>query len=89
MGRRFEKETEYSGGAMTEKQVAQWKHLTKKYPERAGRAWELYHADKKKTANPTTYFNFAGKKEYWGEKRYQENLKKFASKFSKEDLTVM
>lgn len=54
-----------------------WAYLIKKYPDRAGKAFELYLADPKKTANPTTYFNFAGKKLYESETRYQRNLAKY------------
>ena len=54
-----------------------WADLTRKYPERAGRAYELYLADKKKQANPTTYFKFAGLKEKRDETRYRTGLEKY------------
>ena len=44
-----------------------WADLTRKYPERAGRAYELYLADKKKQANP----------EKRDEIRYQMGLAKY------------
>lgn len=55
-----------------------WKFLINKYPERAGVAYELYVRDKNKgKTNPTTYFNFAGKKIYESEVRYRRNLRKY------------
>lgn len=59
---------------------AKWAYLTKKYPERAGRAYELYVADPKKTANPVTYFKFAGLLEKQDEVRYQKGLSKYQKK---------
>lgn len=56
-----------------------WAYLTKKYPERAGVAYEMYLRDPKKTANPTTYFMWAGKRIYAEEKAYQDNLTKYRS----------
>lgn len=56
---------------------AKWRYLIKKYPEIAGRAWELYMRDKKKEANPTTYFNFANKLTYRDEANYQKGLDKY------------
>lgn len=55
-----------------------WAFLINKYPERAGEAYELYLRDPKKgKTNPTTYFNFAAKRLYESESRYQRNLKKW------------
>lgn len=54
-----------------------WTYLTKKYPDLAGRAYELYLRDKKKTANPTTYFMWAGKTEREAERRYKNGLSKY------------
>lgn len=55
-----------------------WAVLIKKYPERAGVAYELYLRDKNKgKTNPTTYFNFAGKRIIEQEARYQKNLRKW------------
>lgn len=59
---------------------AKWTYLTKKYPERAGRAYELYVADPKKTANPVTYFKFAGMLDKRDEVRYQTGLAKYQLK---------
>lgn len=58
----------------------QWKILIKKYPERAGIAYELYLADKNKTANPTTYFKFAGLRLKQEEVRYQKGLQNYIVK---------
>ena len=54
-----------------------WADLTRKYPERAGRAYELYLADKKKQANPTTYFKFSGQRQKQEEVRYRMGLAKY------------
>lgn len=55
-----------------------WAFLIKKYPERAGEAYELYLRDPKKgRTNPTTYFKFAGQRQYESETRYQRNLHKW------------
>lgn len=62
---------------MTEKELAKWKYLTKKYPERAGLAYELYSRHKTKDANITTYFMWAGKLERQTEQRYHKGLQKF------------
>lgn len=58
-----------------------WIFLINKYPERAGIAYELYLRDPKKgKTNPTTYFNFAGKRLYRDERNYQKNLAKYKIK---------
>lgn len=57
-----------------------WAHLVKKYPERAGVAYELYLRHEKKNANITTYFMWAGKLERQTEKRYRDGLKKYCEK---------
>lgn len=57
-----------------------WAHLIKKYPERAGVAYELYLRHEKKNANITTYFMWAGKLERQTEKRYRDGLKKYCEK---------
>ena len=57
-----------------------WAHLVKKYPERAGVAYELYLRHEKKNANITTYFMWAGKLERQTEKRYRDGLKKYCDK---------
>ena len=62
------------------KDEKKWEFLIKKYPERAGIAWELYQRDKKKEANPTTYFNFAKKRINEIESRYQSGLRKWIGK---------
>lgn len=59
-------------------QDPRWAFLIKKYPERAGEAYEMYLRDPNKgRTNPTTYFNFAGKRQYESETRYQRNLRKY------------
>ena len=65
---------------MTEQELAKWEHLIKKYPERAGVAYELYMRHKEKNANPTTYFMWAGKLERRNEKRYRDGLKKYCDR---------
>ena len=65
---------------MTEFDFAKWQYLTKKYPERAGLAYELYVKDKKKSANLTTYFMWAGKVERRNEKRYRSGLQKYCNR---------
>ena len=59
---------------------ASWLKLMKIYPERAGVAYEMYMRDPKKTANPMTYFTWAGKRMYEQEKRYQQGLRKYQTK---------
>lgn len=59
---------------------AKWTYLTKKYPERAGRAYELYVADPKKTANPVTYFKFAGLLDSRDEARYRVRISKYKAR---------
>jgi hypothetical protein len=54
---------------MTKEEEKKWAYLTKKYPERAGLAYELYARHKTKDANPTTYFMWAGRLERRNEKR--------------------
>lgn len=65
---------------MTKDEEKKWAYLVKKYPERAGLAYELYARHKTKDANPTTYFMWAGKLENRDEKRYRENLQKWCDK---------
>jgi hypothetical protein len=65
---------------MTIQEEKKWAYLTKKYPELAGVAYELYLRHDKKNANPTTYFMWAGKLERQTEKRYREGLKKYCEK---------
>lgn len=65
---------------MTEEELAKWAFLTKKYPERAGVAYELYLRHKEKNANVTTYFMWAGKLERRNEKRYRDGLKKYCAR---------
>lgn len=60
--------------------TATWARLTKIYPERAGVAYELYLRDPKKTANPMTYFTWAGKRLYAREMRYQQGLQKYKAR---------
>lgn len=60
--------------------TATWARLTKIYPERAGVAYELYLRDPKKTANPMTYFTWAGKRLYAREMRYQQGLQKYRAR---------
>lgn len=60
--------------------TATWARLTKIYPERAGVAYELYLRDPKKTANPMTYFTWAGKRLYTREMRYQQGLQKYKAR---------
>lgn len=57
-----------------------WAKLTKIYPERAGVAYEIYLRDPKKTANPMTYFTWAGKRLYAREMRYQQGLQKYKAR---------
>lgn len=57
-----------------------WADLTRKYPERAGRAYELYVRDRKKKANPTTYFKYAGLLDRRDEARYQVRISKYKMK---------
>ena len=64
---------------MTDEELKKWKHLTKKYPELAGKAYELYLRHEKKNANLTTYFMWAGKYERRDEKRYRTGLKKYCA----------
>lgn len=60
---------------------SRWKFLINKYPERAGRAYELYLRDPNKgKTNPTTYFNFAAKRIWRDEANYQRNLQKYQLK---------
>lgn len=55
-----------------------WKFLIKKYPDRAGMAYEMYLRDPKKgETNPTTYFNYARLRLKANEARYQANLRKY------------
>jgi hypothetical protein len=60
--------------------TATWARLTKIYPERAGVAYEIYLRDQKKTANPMTYFTWAGKRLYAREMRYQQGLQKYKAR---------
>lgn len=57
--------------------IKKWEALIKKYPERAGLAYELYLRHKTKDANITTYFMWAGKLERQTEKRYRNGMKKY------------
>jgi hypothetical protein len=58
-----------------------WKYLIKKYPERAGVAYEMYLRDPNKDeTNPVTYFNFAKKRMNEIEARNKKRLKKYISK---------
>ena len=60
-----------------------WAILVRKYPERAGRAYELYMRDPNKgKTNPTTYFNYAMKLIWRDETNYQRNLQKYINKQS-------
>lgn len=70
---------------MTEEELKKWKYLTKKHPERAGVAYELYMAHKTKDANVTTYFMWAEKLERQTEKRYRKGLEKYCRR----ELTKM
>ena len=65
---------------MTEEELKKWEVLIKKYPERAGVAFELYNRHQKKNANPTTYFMWAGKLERQEERRYRNGLKKYCER---------
>lgn len=65
---------------MTLEEEKKWEFLTKKYPERAGLAYEIYLRHKTKNANVTTYFMWAGKLDRRNEKRYQEGLKKYRNR---------
>lgn len=65
---------------MTLEEEKKWVFLTKKYPERAGLAYELYLRHKTKNANITTYFMWAGKLERRNEKRYHDGLKKYCDR---------
>lgn len=60
--------------------TATWAKLTKIYPERAGVAYEIYLRDPKKTADPMTYFTWAGKRLYTREMRYQQGLQKYKAR---------
>lgn len=62
---------------MNAEELKKWEILIKKYPERAGVAYELYHRHKTKNANPTTYFMWAGKLERQEERRYNNGLQKY------------
>ena len=62
---------------MTKDEEQKWKYLIKKYPERAGVAYELYLRHTKKNANITTYFMWAGKLERQEERRYNKGLQKY------------
>lgn len=70
---------------MTEEQELRWKRLIKRYPERAGVAYELYLRHKEKNANLATYFMWAGKLERQTERRYRNGLKKYCER----ELTKM
>lgn len=70
---------------MTEEELKKWEYLTKKHPERAGVAYELYMAHKTKDANVTTYFMWAEKLERQTEKRYRKGLEKYCRR----ELTKM
>lgn len=65
---------------MTEEELSKWKYLTKKYPELAGKAYEIYLRHEKKDANVRTYFMWAGKYERRDEKRYRDGLKKYCDR---------
>ena len=65
---------------MTDEQLIKWSYLMRKYPERAGTAYELYLRHDKKNANLTTYFMWAGKLDYRNEKLYRNGLKKYCDK---------
>lgn len=62
---------------MNVEEQKKWEILIRKYPERAGVAYELYYRHKTKNANPTTYFMWAGKLERQEERRYRDGLKKY------------
>ena len=66
--------------SMNPEELAKWQYLTRKYPERAGVAYELYLRHKTKNANLTTYFMWAGKLERRNEKRYRDGLKKYCER---------
>jgi hypothetical protein len=65
---------------MTKEEIEKWNFLIKKYPDRAGVAFELYHRHKKKNANITTYFMWAGKLERQEERRYRKGLQKYCER---------
>ena len=65
---------------MTDEELKKWRYLIKKYPERAGLAYEMYSRHKTKDANPTTYFMWAGKWEKQKEAIYQSNLRKWCDR---------
>lgn len=75
-----EKGSWFGGASVTEEELTKWAYLTRKYPERAGTAYELYVRHKAKNANLTTYFMWASKLEYRNEKRYREGLKKYCER---------
>lgn len=62
---------------MREEDIAEWKRLTNKYPELAGKAYELYMRHEEKNARISTYFMWAGKCERRDEKRYRKGLEKY------------
>ena len=65
---------------MTEEEIAEWQGYVKKYPELAGKAYEIYMRHKEKSARISTYFMWAGKCERRDEKRYRNGLKKYCDK---------
>lgn len=65
---------------MTAEELKKWEYLIRKYPERAGVAYELYVNHKTKDANPTTYFMWAGKLEMQEERRYRKGMKKYVER---------
>lgn len=67
---------------MTQEELKKWEFLTKKHPERAGVAYELYLAHKTKDANITTYFMWAEKLERQTERRYRKGLEKYCARHS-------
>lgn len=65
---------------MNTEEESKWARLVKRYPERAGVAYEIYLRHEKKNANLMTYFMWAAKRERQTEKRYREGLKKYCEK---------
>jgi hypothetical protein len=65
---------------MREEDIEEWKRLTNKYPELAGKAYEIYMRHKEKSARISTYFMWAGKYERRDEKRYRNGLKKYCDR---------
>lgn len=65
---------------MTKEELAEWQTLVERYPELAGKAWELYDRHAEKNACVATYFMWAGKCERRDEKRYRKGLKKYCDR---------